>query len=97
MEEVKLFSSRCGWSPQPSPALYPQIIRHLHSYPADTHRTGFEGWHTLSTLSDAPAVDRSCVPGAHQERLQVVRHFPVAWVGQCFFYCMGAQYRYLDI
>ena len=71
-------------------ALYPQITQYLHSGPAGTHRIGAEDWHTPSTLSDALEVDLSCAPGIHQERLQVVRPLPVAWVGQCFFFAAWA-------
>ena len=84
---------------EPYPQILPksQIIQHLHTDPAGTHRIRSEGLRTPSTLSDAPEADLSFAPGTHQGRLQVARLLPSLWLGQCFFFCVCSQYFYLDI
>ena len=69
----------------PSPALSPQISRHLHSYPAGIPHTGSEESRTLSTLSDALEADHFYARGTHQERLPIVWFLPVVWGGGVFF------------
>ena len=70
---------------QASPALSPQISRHLHCYPADIPHTGSEESRTPSTLSDALEADHFCARGTHQERLPIVWSLPVVWGGSVFF------------